>query len=75
MSINFSTTTHYVSGDDFVRVNPWFTVTLEDRFGVLLSSERFERRVGNIQRDNFPDLFSQQVQSSSAFRHMLDTAT
>ncbi len=72
MSISFNTTAHYVSSDDFVRVNPWFTVTLEDRFATFIHSTRFERRVRAIQSDNFPDLFSQHTQSNPIFRQMFE---
>ncbi len=71
MSISFSTT-HYVSGDEFVRVNPWFYVTLEDRFGALLSSGRFRHRVQDIQSENFPTLFNHHVASSDAFRRLFE---
>lgn len=71
MSISFNTT-HYVSGDDFVRFNPWFAVTLDDRFGNFVNSRRFRERVEDIQSNQFSTLFNAQVANSSAFAMRLE---
>lgn len=72
MPITFNTTTnHYVSADDFVKVNPWFIVSIDDRFGTFLNSHRFRGRVEDIQNEQFQSLFDRQVMNSTAFSRIL----
>lgn len=67
MSISLNTTTHYISVDEFVRVNPWF----DDHFRSFLNSRRFSDRVEAIQAGQFQSLFDRQVMNSPAFARLL----
>ena len=61
----------YYSSDNFIERNPWFEITLEQRFINQFNSNRFRNAVEDIQKKNFPMLFNHHVVTSDAFDLLL----
>ena len=65
----------FYTQSDFIRINPWFERTVEDRVNSFMYTGRFNDRVRNLQEESFKRMFDDCAVRSSSYNTMIHDAT